>query len=60
MKVVAIGADISNNDVSVSKSLVENIEKDMRKSVLFHAGRFDSLQPAAELFQGSGCFVDLL
>lgn len=27
MKVVAIGADISNNDVSVSDSLVENIEK---------------------------------
>ena len=27
MKVVAIGADISSNDVSVSESLVENIEK---------------------------------
>ena len=31
MKVVAIGADISNNDVSVSDSLVENIEKDIPK-----------------------------
>ncbi|AMK15334.1 hypothetical protein [Methanobrevibacter olleyae] len=31
MKVVAIGADISNNDVSVSSSLVENIEKDIPK-----------------------------
>lgn len=31
MKVVAIGADISNNDVSVSNSLVENIEKDIPK-----------------------------
>ena len=29
MKVVAIGADISNNDVSVSPSLVENIERDI-------------------------------
>ena len=29
MKVVAIGADISSNDVSVSDSLVENIEKDI-------------------------------
>ena len=31
MKVVAIGADISSNDVSVSESLVENIEKDIPK-----------------------------
>ena len=31
MKVVAIGADISNNDVSVSDSLVENLEKDIPK-----------------------------
>ena len=31
MKVVAIGADISSNDVSVSDSLVENIEKDIPK-----------------------------
>ena len=31
MKVVAIGADISSNDVSVSQSLVENIEKDIPK-----------------------------
>lgn len=31
MKVVAIGADISNNDVSVSDSLVDNIEKDIPK-----------------------------
>ena len=29
MKVVAIGADISSNDVSVSDSLVENIERDI-------------------------------
>ena len=29
MKVVAIGADISSNDVSVSDSLVENIEKNI-------------------------------
>ena len=33
MKVVAIGADISNNDVSVSNSLVENIEKDIPKLI---------------------------
>lgn len=31
MKVVAIGADISNNDVSVSDSLVRNIEKRIPK-----------------------------
>ena len=31
MKVVAIGADISSNDVSVSDSLVKNIEKDIPK-----------------------------
>ena len=31
MKVVAIGADISSNDVSVSDSLVENIENDIPK-----------------------------
>ena len=36
MKVVAIGADISSNDVSVSDSLVENIEKDIPK--LFELG----------------------
>lgn len=33
MKVVAIGADISNNDVSVSDSLIENIEKDIPKLI---------------------------
>ena len=33
MKVVAIGADISNNDVSVSDSLVENIERDIPKLI---------------------------
>ncbi|MDO5849841.1 MAG: hypothetical protein Q4P14_01375 [Methanobacteriaceae archaeon] len=33
MKVVAIGADISANDVSVSESLVENIEKDIPKLI---------------------------
>lgn len=31
MKVVAIGADISKNDVSVSDSLVKNIEEDIHK-----------------------------
>ena len=39
MKVVAIGADISNNDVSVSKSLVENIEKDIPKLIDLGAKR---------------------
>jgi hypothetical protein len=29
LKAIAIGADISNNDVSTSKSLVENIERDI-------------------------------
>ena len=29
MKVTAIGADISNNDVSCSPSLIENLEKDI-------------------------------
>ena len=33
MKVVAIGADISSNDVSVSDSLVSNIEKDIPKLI---------------------------
>ncbi len=33
MKVVAIGADISSNDVSVSDSLVANIEKDIPKLI---------------------------
>ena len=33
MKVVAIGADISSNDVSVSDSLVENIEKEIPKLI---------------------------
>lgn len=33
MKVVAIGADISNNDVSVSDSLVSNVEKDIPKLI---------------------------
>lgn len=33
MKVVAIGADISSNDVSVSDSLIENIEKDIPKLI---------------------------
>ena len=33
MKVVAIGADISSNDVSVSNSLVENIEKNIPKLI---------------------------
>ena len=31
MKVTAIGADISNNDVSCSHSLIENLEKDIPK-----------------------------
>ncbi len=31
MKVTAIGADISNNDVSCSPSLIENLEKDIPK-----------------------------
>ncbi|MCQ2977975.1 MAG: hypothetical protein MJ232_08170 [archaeon] len=33
MKVVAIGADISSNDVSVSDSLVSNVEKDIPKLI---------------------------
>ncbi|MCQ2965017.1 MAG: hypothetical protein MJ203_05570 [archaeon] len=33
MKVVAIGADISSNDVSVSDSLIENIEKEIPKLI---------------------------
>lgn len=33
MKVVAIGADISTNDVSVSDSLIENIEKEIPKLI---------------------------
>lgn len=31
MKITAIGADISNNDVSCSDSLIKNIEKDIHK-----------------------------
>ncbi|KZX14879.1 hypothetical protein MBCUT_18710 [Methanobrevibacter cuticularis] len=33
MKAIAIGADVSNNDVSTSKSLIENIEKDLYKLI---------------------------
>lgn len=31
MKVICIGADISNNDVSCSENLIKNLEKDIPK-----------------------------
>jgi hypothetical protein len=33
MKAIAIGADVSSNDVSTSKSLIQNVEKDLYKLI---------------------------